>query len=181
MNHERKILDEGVKTLLGILKDDQLTPTLRRKLHELGLEPGTKLKPVYPYAVFTQALVAVSEELWPARPYVECQRELGRRAVAQYFDSLMGIALKRLSKTLGLRRTLGRMTQNFSGTNNYTETRLRELSETHYELWMNEAPTTQHYVLGVLEAGLQMTSGKDVKVAIASTDSDGCTYDVSWS
>ena len=176
---QRKVVDGVFEGLFSKALKLEVTPQLRRRLLELGVDLAA-LRPVYPHAVWLQALTVAAEELHPSRPLPEALRELGGRAVTGYFETFLGKALKQLLRALGVRRTIGRMTLNFSSTNNYTETRVRDLGERHVEVWMNELSLTQHNMAGIMQTGLTIAGGKNVRVEISSSDAVGCTYEVRW-
>lgn len=176
---QRKVVDGVFEGLFLKALKLEVTPMLRRRLNELGVDLG-KLKPVYPHAIWEQSLIAAGQELMPGKPLPDAMRELGGRAVSGYFETFLGIALKQLLRAIGVRRTIGRMTLNFSSTNNYTETRIKDLGERHVEIWMNELSTTQHNMAGIVQTGLTIAGGKNVRVTIVTSDADGCTYEIRW-
>jgi uncharacterized protein (TIGR02265 family) len=177
---QRIVVDDVIESIFKKGLKSELSSHLKQRLVEVGIDLDQKLKPIYPHAVLLQAMLVTCEVLWPGRPQIDGLREIGNRAVRAYFETFIGVALVRLSRAIGIRRTLARMTQNFSSTTNYTQTRLKEISEARAELWMNELTLSQHYVAGILETGLSITSGKQVRVTIAATDPEGVTYDVTW-
>jgi len=177
---ERKVVDTVFEGLFVKALGLEVTPALRRRLAELGVDFNAGLKPMYPHPVWEAALIAAAEELMPGKPLPEALHALGGRAVTGYFDTFIGRALKAVLRAIGVKRALGRMSLNFSATNNYTQTRLKELGERHVELWMNELSLTQHNMAGIIQTGLGIAGGKNVKVDIVASDGDGCTYHVTW-
>ena len=176
---QRKVVDTVFEGLFAKALKLEVTPQLRRRLIELGVDLD-HLKPVYPHALWLKSLIAASEELWPGRAVTEGLTELGGRAVSGYFETFIGVALKTLLRVIGVRRTIGRMTLNFSSTNNYTETRVTEVGERHVELWMNELTQTQYNMGGIMQTGLTIAGGKNVRVSMVASDSEGCTFDIRW-
>ncbi len=177
---DRKVVDTVFEGLFVKALGLEVTPALRRRLAELGVDFQVGLKPMYPHAVWEAALIAAAEELMPGKPLPEALHALGGRAVVGYFDTFIGRALKQVLRAIGVKRTLARMSLNFSATNNYTETEMKELGERHYELWMNELSLTQHNMAGIIETGLGIAGGKNVRVEIVRSDGSGCTYDIRW-
>jgi uncharacterized protein (TIGR02265 family) len=177
---DRKVMDNAFEGLFKRAIDLDAHPNLKRRLVELGIDFEKGLKPMYPQAVWAQSLVAAAEELAPQEPLPKAVRALGERVVLGYFETLIGRPLKAMVRAIGVRRTLTRMTQSFAAATNYTATRLEELGERHHELWMNEVGLTQHSTAGILQTGLSIAGGKNVRVEIVKSDDEGVTYDVTW-
>ncbi len=177
---QRRVLDSVFEGLFLKALKAEVNPQLKTRLKGIGMDLDAKLKPLYPHSVWLESLTLSAEELFPQKTQVEALRELGARAVLGYFDTFIGMALKQMLRAIGVRRSLGRMSQNFSATNNYTQTRIKELGDNHVELWMNELTLTQHNMAGIVQTGLGVAGGKNVRVSIVSSDADGVTLDVLW-
>jgi uncharacterized protein (TIGR02265 family) len=177
---ERRVLDTVFDGLINKALKKDMTPALKARLQALGLEPGGKLKPLYPHTVWVDMLNAIAHELMPTLSKEAAFRALGARVVNGYFDTLIGITLKQVLRVMGVRRALGRMAQNFSAANNYTRSEAVDVAPGHVKLWLNELSDSRFNMAGVLESGLTTATGKHVKVILAEHDEHGTTYDVRW-
>lgn len=176
---DRKVMDSVIDGLFNKALGRDLNPRLERRLNELGIDLK-KLLPMYEHAVWVKALTAAAEELLPGVPLPKAFEQLGARVVTGYFETFIGRALKQLLKAIGVRRTLGRMSQNFAATNNYSKSEIKDVGERHVELWLNELTLTQHNTVGILKTGLELIGGKNLQVEIMRSDEQGCTYSVKW-
>ncbi|MFT3836461.1 MAG: DUF2378 family protein [Myxococcaceae bacterium] len=159
----------------------ELTFAAKARLKAIRVDVDGRFEPLYPHPVYLQTLEILREELMPDRSIEQAFRSLGARAVLGYFDTWIGRALKQMLRALGVRRALNRMTQNFSATNNYTRAEAHDIAPKHVRLWMNELTDTRHVMAGIIEAGLSVAGGKDVRATLVETDDDGCVYEVCWS
>jgi uncharacterized protein (TIGR02265 family) len=178
---ERRVMDSVFEGLLQrALKKPELTPRLKRRLLDAGVDVDAKLKPIYPHAVWVSTCTAVAEELMPGVPLEQALRQLGQRVVMGYFDTMIGGAIRQVLKAIGTRRTLGRMTQNFSAANNYTRSELVDVGERHVRLWMNELAPMHFNLWGILERGLEVAGAKNIRVKLLELDAHGCSFDIEW-
>jgi len=178
---ERKVVDDTFEGLYLKALKGQLTPRLKRRLAELGLDLDQKLKPTYPHALWVQALTVTAEELMPGVRLPDAFERLGSQVVVGYFDTFIGSALKQLLKAIGVRRALERMTANFSSSNNYTRATVRDAGPNYAEVWMNELTLTQYNALGILKTGLGLIGARDVDVELTEQNDEGCVYVIRWS
>jgi uncharacterized protein (TIGR02265 family) len=158
---------------------DRLTHELRRDLLEIGLNVD-HLQTAYPHAVFVQSQLVLARHLFADDSAEQGFQKIGMRLVAGYFETLIGKPLLVLLRLMGLRRTLGRMSQNFRTSNNYIESELVELGTNHFLLWMNEVGPVRYTVTGVLAQGLSITSRAHVSVQIAQANEVGTVYEIRW-
>ena len=96
-------------------------------------------------------------------------------------ETMLGRAVLSLLRVLGPRRALGRATQNFRSSNNYTETRLTELGPRHFELWLNEVGSLPTFSAGLIHGGLKVSGARDIRIDLAGYDGHACTYHIQWS
>jgi uncharacterized protein (TIGR02265 family) len=177
---ERRVLDTVFDGLLRNALKKELTPALKQRIVALGIDIDGKLKPLYPHTVWVEMLQVIAHELMPTLSKERAFRELGGKAALGYFDTLIGIALKQVLRVIGVRRSLGRMAQNFSAANNYTRAEAVDVGPGQVKLWLNELTDTRHNLAGVMETGLTAATGKQVKVTVAEHDDHGTIYDVQW-
>ncbi len=157
----------------------RLTAPCRTRLKTAGFDVAATLLPAYTFEVWMKCLVIAAEELWPALPREKALFKLGEAFIEGYRETFLGRAVLGLIRVLGPRRALHRATRNFRSGNNYTETRVTELSETALELWMNEVGPWPSFTQGLLEAALR-ASGVAPTVALKNHDGHAATYSCSW-
>lgn len=177
---DRRVLDIVFDGLLKKALKNELTFAAKSRLKQLHVDVEGRFEPLYPHPVYLATLHILNQELMPSLTEEQAFRALGARAVLGYFDTLIGRALKQMLRALGVRRAVDRMTQNFSATNNYTRTHAEDLGPRHVRLWMNELTDTRFVMAGILEAGLGVAGGKNVRATIERVDEFGCTFDVQW-
>jgi uncharacterized protein (TIGR02265 family) len=96
-------------------------------------------------------------------------------------ETMLGRAVLSLLRVLGPRRALGRASQSFRSSNNYTETRLTEKGPRHFELWLNEVGSLPTFSAGLIHGGLKVSGARDIRVDLSGYDGHACTYLIQWS
>ncbi|MFP2931974.1 DUF2378 family protein [Pyxidicoccus sp. 3LG] len=180
MSEERVIFGNTVDSLYRRTLDGDLKPELRARLKELGMDLDAPILAAYPHAVWVQCLDETGRALHPGLPLDQARRQLARRMIEGYAQTLMGAAVLAMARVLGPMRSLGRMTHNFRSGNNFTETRLEVLGPNVADLWFNEPEVTEGFVEGVLEEGLQRVGVKGLLITRARQGPESCTYRVQW-
>jgi uncharacterized protein (TIGR02265 family) len=176
---EKVVFDYTLESLLRVL-GKPLSPRCVARLVELGVDPREKLLPAYPLHVYSQVLDFITGQLWPERPLEEGHFELGRAFMKAYRQTLMGKAVFSVTRVVGPHRALERMSRNFRSANNYTETRLRKVGPTTYELWFNYAARTGFF-RGLLTESLETVGAKQIQVTVIShTDGGEATFQLKW-
>jgi uncharacterized protein (TIGR02265 family) len=158
----------------------KVTAACQERLKALGIDLSRKLLPAYPFATWMKALEVVTQELYGGEPVDSAMFKLGERFIDGYQHTQLGRALLAMIKVLGPRRALQRSTANFRSGNNFTETKLVDLTPTSNELWMNEVGPYPTFTAGILSAVTRATGAHDVKVETAAFDGHAATYRVSW-
>jgi uncharacterized protein (TIGR02265 family) len=149
-------------------------------LDALGIDLSKPLLPGYPPETYAQLIDFIMRQRFPNLPPEEAHFELGRAFLQAYTQTLVGRALKGLMRTLGPRRALDRTSRNFRSANNFTDTRLRQLGPTSYELWFNFALRPGYYQ-GIVYATLELSGAKQPEVKRhTSSESEGVTFLVTW-
>jgi uncharacterized protein (TIGR02265 family) len=176
---QKLIFDYTVQSNLRVL-GQPLAPEHLPGLTALGVDPSKPLLPAYPVETYTALIDFITGQLWPGLSQEEAGFELGRAFMRSYRETLMGKAVFSVTKVLGPHRTLERMSRNFRSANNYTETRLRKVGPTTYELWFNYALRTG-YFRGLLTEALEKAGAQGLSVKLAaSTPSGEATFRISW-
>jgi len=129
---------------------------------------------------YTALIDFITGRLWPDLPQEEAGFELGRAFMRSYQETLMGKAVFSVTKLHGPHRTLERMSRNFRSANTYTETRLRKVGPSTYELWFNYALRTA-YFRGLLTEALGRAGARGLSVTLAASTASGeATFRISW-
>jgi uncharacterized protein (TIGR02265 family) len=147
----------------------RVTPTLRERLKEVGVDLERKLQPAYGFNTWCSAVRVAARELHPDVP-----DDVG------YRETVLGRAAIGVIQLLGPRRGVGRARQMFRSGNNYTETRLEDVSPTEVDLWMNEAGRIRYFTRGALLAGLRAVGARQPEVQVRDYNDDHVTYRLTW-
>lgn len=175
---EQVVFEQTMEGLLRALRP-RMTPGCKTRLKAAGLDIDATLLPAYSFDVWMKCLVASAEATWPDQSRDVALFRLGEAFIEGYRETFLGRAVLGLIRVLGPRRALHRATRNFRSGNNYTDTKITELSPTHLELWMNEVGPWPTFTQGLVEAALR-ASGVVPKVEIKNHDGHACTYLCTW-
>ena len=178
--NEKLVFEQTIDGLFRRGLKGQVTPRLKRRLADAGLDLDKKLLPAYPFADWCTFVSLASEELHGPGNVQVGYRLLGERVVDGFKESMLGTALFSVIKVLGPRRALMRVRQNFRSGNNYTEGEVFELTPTSYEVWMNEIGDIRYLTSGVLLAGVRALGAPQASVEVKTFDDAGVTYCVFW-
>jgi len=176
---QQLVFEQTIEGLFVRAVGSRMTPRLKQRLREAGVDLDRKLLPAYPFGVWMQSLKVGSEELFPGQPPDVAQFQLGELFIEGYRETFLGRAVLGMIRVLGPRRTLRRSTQNFRSGNNYTETKLTEVDETCSELWMNEVGPYPSFTAGIIHGAL-VACGVTPTVEMRDHDGHACTYRISW-
>jgi uncharacterized protein (TIGR02265 family) len=105
--------------------------------------------------------------------------QIGVDFLEGYRETFLGRAVLGMIRVLGPSRTLKRATQNFRSGNNYTESRVTEVSSTCCELWMNEVGPWPTFTAGLMHAALS-NAGVEPAITVQSFDGHAATYRCAW-
>lgn len=169
------------QTFEGLLRSlaGKLTPQLTEGLRHRGLDLSLALLPAYPLSVWIEVLSFVARERHPGLALDAAVAAVGRDFMDGYAETMVGRAMTAMMRLIGPRRTLERVTRQFRTGNNFSDTRLTEVSATEYRLWVNEVQLAGWYV-GILSRGLELAGGKEVKVELLERDAGAGTFRVRW-
>ncbi len=176
--NEKLVFEHTVESVLRVL--EPIPPAQIAELRALGIDLSKPLLPAYTVDTFVRLLDFIIQQRFAQLPADEAHFELGRAFIKAYTQTLLGRALAGLMRTLGPRRTLDRTSRNFRTANNYTDTRLRQLGPTRYELWFNFALRPGYY-RGIVQASLELSGARQPEVKPhTSSQGEGVTFLVSW-
>ncbi len=165
---------EGLLRALGTLSHEDLDA-----LRALGLDATKPLLPAYRLELFIALMDWAGARVAPGRTSLEQTRELGRRFMDAYQQTLIGRAMVAGMRVIGPWRTLQRLTHKFRTGNNFSETALTRHGEREAELWCNQVSRPGWY-LGLLSRGLEQAGAVDVTVELLSCDDSGGRFRIRW-
>jgi uncharacterized protein (TIGR02265 family) len=175
------IFSHAVEGLFSRGLAGRVTPELRARLREVGVDLDHTLLPAYPRETWARCIQLAAETLLPHEPPEVAWRLLGERMVDGYQETFVGRAMFATLRLLGPRRVLGRTRQNLRSANNYTEVRVADLAPTVVELWLNEThPTLRVFCQGLLLAGMRASGAQDPMVECLLADDTGVTFRATW-
>ncbi|MFP2910485.1 DUF2378 family protein [Pyxidicoccus sp. 3LFB2] len=177
---ERIVFEHTVEALFLRGLGERVTPQLKSRLREEGLDLDRKLLPGYPQELFTRLLQLSAQALYPRAPEEEGLCHLGERLIEGYQETLVGSALFGVLRLLGPRRMLERTQKNFRSGNSYTEARTTLVGEREVELWMNEPNASRYFTRGTVLAGMRASGAKEPRIEVLRFDTEGTTFRVTW-
>jgi len=181
MPDELLVFEQTIEAVYVRALHGRLPPTCKARLRQAGLDLDQKLRPAYPFTSWMTFLRITAEELYPGEPLEIGAFKIGEACIDGFRETMLGRAVLSLLRVLGPKRALMRATQNFRAGNNYTESRIKEVSPRQYELWMNEVGSLPTFTAGILHAGLRTAGAESVRVDLSGYDGHACTYCISWS
>lgn len=113
---------------------DQVTPGLRKKLADLGVDLSRPLHAAYTFDTWLQCLVCAADELHPEVERPEAITRLGTAFFHGFQSTLIGKAIFQMSRLIGVERTLLRMDRNGRTTNNLYRSTSELLGPRHVRL-----------------------------------------------
>ena len=161
---------------------DKVDEPLRQRLAAEGLDLSQPLLPGYSRAVVNRCIGLTASHLYPDLPAAEAWYQVGKHVAAGIKKTTMGSAVMALIRLVGPRRSVLRMPRTFSGTNNYMQVALRELSATQFELDLRPSSEQPSYMKAVIEDILTHAGAQQLSVAIKHHDVAQAlaTYSISW-
>jgi uncharacterized protein (TIGR02265 family) len=181
MPDELLVFEQTIEAVYVRALHGRLPPTCKARLRQAGLDLDQKLRPAYPFTSWMTFLRITAEELYPGEPLEIGAFKIGEACIDGFRETMLGRAVLSLLRVLGPKRALMRATQNFRAGNNYTESRIKEVSPRQFELWMNEVGSLPTFTAGILHAGLRTAGAESVRVDLSGYDGHACTYCISWS
>ncbi len=159
----------------------RLTPELRGKLRQIGIDLDQKLLPTYPLTVYREAVSFVARELFPTLAPAAGIRELGVFAARHYEHTMVGKMMIGAIRLLGPHRMLEKASTQFRAVTNFLECKTTKLGPTRYEMWLSSVGERAPYYEGLVTTMLGFTGAKDVKMRTTARDGEAVTFEITWS
>ncbi|MGQ0508074.1 MAG: DUF2378 family protein [Myxococcaceae bacterium] len=175
MADTKLIFGPSVEALLKAARGSVSVET-EGKLRALGLPLDGRVEPAYPAEAWASAVKLISKELFPAQPEEEQHRQLGRKTVKQFADTVMGKAMFTMAKVIGPQRSLQRMTNNLRTGANFIETRFTVIDVRTQELWISDVSDVPGFYAGLIEAGADYMEGWSDEMRITRREGKSCLF-----
>ncbi|MDQ3263528.1 MAG: DUF2378 family protein [Myxococcota bacterium] len=174
----RQVLD----TLFDRVLRQRMTPALKAELARAGLDLDAPLPPQYGTAKWKPAIESIASHLFPGQGAPRAQLQLGRLLVDEYRQTGWGLATVTLARMLGPRQLLLRAHALMSAPGKVEFTRLQELEEDDFELWLKHIAVSASFTEGLLVSGLEASGASGVTVKhLGGSAQDGHRFSLSWS
>ncbi|NMO20991.1 DUF2378 family protein [Pyxidicoccus fallax] len=179
---QRHVYVQVVEGLLQHALHGQISPRLKQRLKQVGVDLDRPLLPVYPVSLWMHCLTIIAEETYPGVPREEAFRRLAEAHVQGYGRTVIGRAVYGVMRLLGPRRLVLRLPQTLRATDNYTEAELIERGPTTYEMRMNSAVDAPGYVEALFEGMLRVGGADSPQVTKTHADPaiPSSTYLLTW-
>jgi uncharacterized protein (TIGR02265 family) len=177
---ELLVFSQTFEGLFSRAMGKELSEECCAKLKDIGVDLARPLMPAYPFSTWMKAVAIAAEYAHPDLPAPEARNLLGQKLVFGYRETMIGRAMLAFLKVVGPRRTLERAAHSFRTGNNYTETRVKQLSDRSMELWMNEVGPYPEFTQGIVLAGIKESGAQSPEVKIVDHDGHAATYHVTW-
>lgn len=175
---EKLVFEQTIEGLFVRSLGPRITPALKKQLKAAGLDLDARLLPAYAFDVWMKVLELTARALYPDKPIEDAMLAVGEAFVDGFMETFLGRAVLGMTKVVGPTRTLKRATQTFRSGNNYTETKLTQIDDNTFDLWMNEVGQWPTFTAGILKGGLRAAEGLNIE--LRDHDGHACTYRISW-
>lgn len=158
----------------------KLTPSLRRRLADAGLDTEERSPDQVEHARFATWLRTTVESLFPGTSESEAYRQLGRDLVRGFSMTLWGSAIIAVSRMIGPRRTLERMARNADIIATRYRARFDAQTENSFRFWISEGELPETFLAGVIAETATLAGAQDVSAEPVETLDGGWVYEVRW-
>ncbi len=170
LRQERIVFSPSVEALLVRGLARSMTPELKEKLKQTGIDLGRPLLPGYPSDLWQRAIEVVGHSLFPDLTKADAQWKLGESTVYGFEETLLGKAMIGFSRVVGPRRILLRFPTMSRASNNFSHMAVKEVSPTEFEIVCDPYVGYPEYVQGCLRAVLDVSGAKSPRVELVSHD-----------
>lgn len=179
---QRLVYVQVVEGLLQHGLHGRVSPRLKLRLKQAGIDMDRPLLPAYPVPLWMRCLSVIVEETFPGVPREEAFRQLADAHVQGYGRTIIGRAVYGVMRLLGPRRLVERLPQTLRATDNYTEVEIVARGPTTYEMRMNSNLDTPGYTEALFESMLRVGGAESPKVTKTHMDeaAPSSTYLLTW-
>jgi uncharacterized protein (TIGR02265 family) len=172
------VYDHTVDGLFFKALRGRMTPPVERKLKDLGIDLKGKPKSA-PHEQWVKALALAANELFFGT-IDDRFRQLGHCVMIHHEETVMGKAVIAVMRLIGPARVLKRINSTLRSGNNYVQATLAPTGPTTWEGVVNECNGNPNYIAGVIQQGLIISGGKNVKVDAVGFDGHSAHFRISW-
>ncbi len=159
---------------------NRISPALKARLLELGLDLDQRLRPTYPRDAWIQMLAAAVEELFPELPAEEGYRKLGEASIQGLARTAIGRTVMFIARWQAPRRSLQRLREGFSAVNNFMKVEMEDLGPSHFRMSLNETYGCPAYLQGAIHAAMIYAGAQELQVALQDATASFVSLDVRW-
>lgn len=167
---------EGLFRSIG----SRLTPDLKLRLREVGMDLDAEVPTNTSRQVFAEALRITVQHLHPDAPAEEGYRRLGVGIIQGLAQTQLGKALMSMWPIFGPERVVVRIQESFETVNNYQKSELISRGPADHLIRVSECNGNPGYLRGIIEASLARAGARNLRVEPADFDGHGCSYRVRW-
>jgi uncharacterized protein (TIGR02265 family) len=177
---DKLFFQAAVESLFSRGLGAQLTPALKGELRGIGIDLD-KLLPGYELSTVIRGVELVVKHLPHPEGPAAARRQLGRRFMQGYKETLIGRAMVALMGLLPPERSLARMERNFRTGSNYMHTKFELLGPGVGQLWLSDVEGMAEVWEGILLEGAELSNAPSSQVSwVADERGPGATYTIKW-
>ncbi len=158
----------------------KITPALKQKLREIGIDLDEKLKPAYPLEMYLKGIRLAIDLAYPGIPRDVAMKKIGETAARSFGETALGKLLVTACRLMGPHRVLGKAQTQFRTMSNYLECTTKKLGPTEYEMWLSHAGERWAYFEGVVCTFIEYGGAKHPQMKLIKRDGEAATYRISW-
>jgi uncharacterized protein (TIGR02265 family) len=175
---QQLVFNVGVESLFRGL-GDRITPPLRGRIKQLGIDLDAKLLPAYPRDVWVRIVDEVARELGGAADLGAARKELGHAISRGFAASTMGKLMAPGVRLMGVRRMLLRLPKSLTLSNNFMQVTATQVAERSVRVEMNDPVPSAEFLAGVIEAIITYSGGKSSTITWAA-EGPLTVFNVGW-
>jgi uncharacterized protein (TIGR02265 family) len=156
----------------------QPTGAFADELRKVGVDV-TRLEPLYPTRVWQASLEVARRHTAARLPESEGYRQLGRKFIGGFFDTLVGKMIAIGLPILGPDKMLQRLARTWASAQPDLEVKTVQHAEHDWSITLGGPNISADFCAGILEGGLSRTSVKP-EVVVLERSSRHCVLQVRW-
>ncbi len=176
----RLVYSQVVEGLLEHGLRGRVSPRLKERLKQAGLDLDRPLLPAYPVPLWVMCLGIIAEETYPGVSREQAFRQLAETHVEGFGRTLIGKAAFGVMRLLGPRRLVHRLPQTLRANDNYTEAELIPRGPTTYEMRINSVLEAPGYAEALFEAMLRVGGAESPRATRMEVSANSSTYLLTW-